>query len=74
MEHKIRATLNASNDAKNPDQDSELLLYFTDVNKEKMGKIIAENEEIKAKNDKIWDIAALGIGILIICFLVMATI
>lgn len=74
MEHKIKATFNASNDAKSPDKDSELLLYFTDVNKEKMDKIIAENEEIKAKNDKIWGIAALGISVLIVCFLVMATI
>ena len=74
MEHKIRATFYAGNDTKNPDQDSELLLYFTDVNKEKMDKIIAENEEIKAKNDKIWGIAALGISVLMICFLVMAII
>ena len=74
MEHKIRATFNASNDTKNPDQDSELLLYFTDVNKEKMDKIIAENKEIKAKNDTIWGIATLGISVLMVCFLVMATI
>ena len=74
MEHKIRATFYASNDAKSLDQDSGLLLYFTDVNKEKMDKITAENEEIKAKNDKIWGIAAIGIIVLIVCFLVMATI
>ena len=74
MEHKIKATFYAGNNAKSPDQDSELLLYFTDVNKEKMDKIIAENKEIKAKNDTIWGIAVLGISVLMICFLVMATI
>ena len=74
MEHKIKATFYAGNDAKSLDQDSRLLLYFTDVNKEKMDKITAENEEIKAKNDKIWGIAVLGISVLIVCFLVMATI
>ena len=72
MEHKIRATFNAGKDTKNPDQDSELLLYFADVNKEKMDKIAAENKEIKAKNSKIWNIATIGIAIFIICLFVMA--
>ena len=72
MEHKIRATFNAGKDTKNPDKDSELLLYFTDVNKEKMDKIAAENKEIKAKNSKIWDIATIGIAIFVICLFVMA--
>lgn len=72
MEHKIRATFNAGKDTKNPDQDSELLLYFADVNKEKMDKIAAENKEIKAKNSRICDITAIGIVIFVICLLVMA--
>ena len=81
MEHKIRATFNAGNDTKNlvnkktkTDKDSELLLYFTDVNKEKMDKITAENEAIHAKNNKIWDIAATVTIALIICILVITII
>ena len=74
MEHKIRATFYAGNDTKNPDKDSELLLYFTDVNKEKMDKITAENKEINAKNNKICDIAATGTIVLIICILVITII
>ena len=74
MEHKIRATFNAGNDTKNPDKDSELLLYFTDVNKEKMDKITAENKVIHAKNNKICDIVAAGTIALIICILVIAII
>ena len=74
MEHKIRATFNAGNDTKNPDKDSELLLYFTDVNKEKMDKITAENEAIHAKNNKICDIVAIGTIALIICILVITII
>ena len=81
MEHKIRATFNAGNDTKNlinketkTDKDSELLLYFTDVNKEKMDKITAENEAIHAKNNKICDIAATVTIALIICILVIAII
>lgn len=81
MEHKIRATFNAGNDTKNlinketkTDKDSELLLYFTDVNKEKMDKITAENEAIHAKNNKICDIAATGTIALIICILVITII
>ena len=74
MEHKIRATFYASNDTKNPDQDSELLLYFTDVNKEKMDKITAENKAINAKNNKIDDIATIGTIVLIMCILVITII
>lgn len=81
MEHKIRATFNAGNDTKNlinketkTDKDSELLLYFTDVNKEKMDKITAENEAIHAKNNKICDIVATGTIALIICILVITII
>lgn len=74
MEHKIRATFNAGNDVESLDKDSELLLYFTDVNKEKMDKITAENKEINAKNNKICDIAATGTIVLIICILVITII
>lgn len=81
MEHKIRATFNAGNDTKNlinketkTDKDSELLLYFTDINKEKMDKITAENEVINAKNNKICDIAAAVTIALIICILVITII
>ena len=74
MEHKIRATFYAGNDTKNPDQDSELLLYFTDVNKEKMDKITAENKAINAKNNKIDDIATIGTIVLIMCILVITII
>ena len=74
MEHKIRATFNAGNDVESLDKDSELLLYFTDVNKEKMDKITAKNKEINAKNNKICDIAATGTIVLIICILVITII
>ena len=74
MEHRIRATFNAGNDVENLDKDFELLLYFTDVNKEKMDKITAENKEINAKNNKICDITAAGAFVSIICILVITII